>query len=105
MAETRLIDANALGIDAEKSFHDWPVIRGDIDRMINRQPTIDPESLRPTGRWILTNEDYEYLTCSVCGNAYYTGAETYSRAQDHLTYAGGYRYCPRCGAKMEGDGK
>lgn len=72
--------------------------------IIDDAHTIDPESLRPKGRWILTNEDYEYLTCSVCGGAYYTGAETFARAQDHLTFAGGYNYCPNCGADMRGEG-
>lgn len=100
MEKVRLINKDALMDDSTTTY-----ISGEgylAMWRIEEFPEIAPESLRPTGRWILTNEDYEYLTCSVCGGAYYTGAETFARAQDHLTFAGGYKYCPNCGAKMEG---
>lgn len=53
------------------------------------------------GRWILS--EYEYLTCSACGKSYFTGYESLAKAIDHLKYAGGYKYCPNCGAKMDLD--
>lgn len=47
-------------------------------------PTIDPEELRPKGRWI--EFDGEVFDCSVCHEI-------------HVAYP--YNYCPNCGAKME----
>ena len=86
-------DANALRNDAEKSFHDWPVIRGDIDRMINRQPTIDPRSLRPKGMWEPRRDVIGFVRCSVCKDC-----------NIYDDWAGGnkWNYRPNCGAKMEG---
>ena len=61
-----------------------------------RAKIVDPESLRPKGRWIDTGESYEdehcrynYWACSVCENRI---AGRY----------GLHNYCPNCGAKMEG---
>lgn len=53
------------------------------------------------GHWFLTEP--EYLNCSVCGNPYYTGIETLSAELDHLEYAGGPKFCPNCGATMDGE--
>ena len=48
-------------------------------------PTIDPESLRPSGRW----DDAGYVVwCSNCGEPYLPAYKS-------------YKYCPNCGAKME----
>lgn len=49
--------------------------------------------------WFLTEP--EFLDCSACGTAYYTGMETWSDAQSHLEYAGGPKRCPHCGAHMD----
>ena len=37
----RLIDAKKSEIYAKEAFKDWPVIMGDVIRMIRKQPTID----------------------------------------------------------------
>ena len=80
----RLIDANALhyrmGVnqDDKQIFY---VTGEDIDAA----PTIDPESLRPSGRW----DDAGYVVwCSNCGEPYLPAYKS-------------YKYCPNCGAKME----
>lgn len=95
----RLIDADAL----KKLRHDY--IQGRIKfngseyDLIDKCPTIDPESLRPQGEWvewyppthmIMTGEELLYR-CSAC-DAKYADVE-------------GYRYCPYCGAKMKGAGE
>lgn len=58
-------------------------------------PTIDPESLRPTGEWIRldAHKGMEDFKCSVCRSEAYVP-----------TYMGNpmYAYCPNCGAKMKG---
>ena len=99
MAEVRLIDANVLGIDAERSFRDWPVIRGDIDRMINRQPTIDPKSLMPTGQWISVDgtKSCDEWDCTECKQR-----RTFMDEMELSDMLEIYPHCPNCGAKMEG---
>ena len=42
------------------------------------------------GHWILTIEDWNKWTCSECGFK--------ERTDIHVTL--GYRFCPKCGAKM-----
>ena len=58
--------------------------------LIDEQPTIDPESLRPHGRWIQVESAWEQkqLECSCCGCKW-------------PGYARFFAYCPCCGAKME----
>ena len=58
--------------------------------LIDEQPTIDPESLRPHGHWIQTKSAWEQkqLECSCCGSKW-------------PEYARFFAYCPYCGAKME----
>ena len=58
--------------------------------LLEEAPTIDPEELRPKGRWEeeMTEDEFGKLCldkCSVCGGFQYTQSN----------------YCPNCGAKME----
>ena len=48
--EQRLIDANALKKEVGSTFHGaiGLTVTGAVHEIIDRQPTIDPESLRPT---------------------------------------------------------
>ena len=53
------------------------------------------------GEWYVT--EYEYLNCSICGEAMYTGCNSTQEAnllKDHWK-----SYCPNCGAKMDGGKK
>lgn len=52
------------------------------------------------GYWYIV--EYEYLTCSVCGKSYYTGADSTAEAKERLTQGKFYKYCPHCGTKMSG---
>lgn len=62
-----------------------------VKRVIERQPTIDPESLRPVGRWVDAVEQPYFRkhshtkVCSECG-----------RRKE-----GRWDFCPHCGARME----
>lgn len=110
--EKRLIDANILvekflsltlavtGLRAGKgvTLELLNKYRNGILQLINEQATVDVAPV-VHGHWFLT--EVEYLNCSVCGEAYYTGIQTWSAAQDNLKYAGGHKFCPNCGAKMD----
>lgn len=107
MADVRLIDANSL-----KSKINFAValvkkmmggnklldeIIGGFIKQIDVEPTIDPESLRPVGRWHL-NEDGKWA-CTYCDGL----------AVEHLDEPEKWqaltRYCPHCGARMKGEAK
>ena len=56
--------------------------------IIDRQPTIDPESLRPRGRW---KDACYYHDCPLCYECSHCGLKLMYKPN----------YCPHCGAKME----
>lgn len=91
--EQRLIDANALKKEVGSTFHGaiGLTVTGAVHEIIDRQPTIDPESLRPTAHWIsdslYVNGKRKLLQwCSLC----------------NCPGLRKTKYCPHCGAKMEG---
>ena len=85
----RLIDADELKKDFRLSFGGVSHAVAACE-IINRQPTIDPESLRPHGHWIQVESAWEQkqLECSCCGSKW-------------PEYARFFAYCPNCGAKLE----
>ena len=98
----RLIDADELLGKAitERRFvvackdlvRDFVVIRTvykDLAEFIASAPTINPDDLRPRGRWIPHDDEMFGMTCecSAC----------------HIETCGDTPYCPNCGAKMEGE--
>ena len=50
------------------------------------------------GEWY--DSEYEYLKCSVCGEAVYVGFDV--TAEEDLQKQLWTNYCPHCGAKMDG---
>lgn len=88
-------------IDADATKKDFGEHFGDVQdaicaqQIIDRQPTIDPEDLRPRGHWIVfnngTKEDpqQDHMACSRCG--------WYWSIPDHSKV---FLYCPNCSAKM-----
>ena len=84
----RLIDAEKLKRLIGCVFHGTVCL--EMLKIIDRQPTIDPESLRPHGRWIQVESAWGQAQheCSCCGCKW-------------PEYARFFAYCPYCGAKME----
>ena len=82
----RLIDADRMKEELLWGNVFLPAIQTNtLVDLIDNQPTIDPESLRPSGRW----DDAGYVVwCSNCGEPYLPAYKS-------------YKYCPNCGAKME----
>lgn len=86
----RLIDADELKKEITSAFHGvlGVTIRIAMHGFIDKQPTIDPESLRPHGKWIQMSEKSYRKKCSCCG---WDGPE----------WVKFYSFCPNCGAKLE----
>lgn len=49
--------------------------------------------------WFIT--EYEFFTCSNCGDSYYTGADSTAQAQSYLNSGHYYPGCPFCLAVMD----
>ena len=89
---TRLLDTDAV---RQSKTASW--LLDQVLHDIQAMPTIDPESLRPHGRWVCVNPAYGRYECSVCNSA----------DEDCSDYYGAHNvntqdFCPYCGAKMEG---
>ena len=61
---------------------------------LSKLPTIDPESLRPKGKWIEA-EDGDGVICSVCREDFCTIIHETDR----------FNFCPNCGADLRGEGE
>ena len=94
----RLIDAEDLKKEIKSAFSGkiGLTVTSEIHEIIDRQPTIDPESLRPTAHWVKDGDaENPYrgsgtkYHCSACGR----------RAGYKQRWL--YKFCPCCGAKME----
>ena len=99
----RLIDADVV----KKNIDEWLDCVGtaligkglsytwELEGCIDDAPTIDPESLRPNGRWVY-NDEYvlwlERYVCSVCNRNALSDGDYRHELSD---------YCPHCGAKMD----
>lgn len=88
MGEKRLIDANALLREVRYSGRAAYML-------VLTAPTIDPETLRPTAKWIVVRLMADGAECK-CGNC--GRHETFTSFDRHTDHV----YCCRCGYKMEG---
>lgn len=110
----RLIDLDALGlltydevklakvlhIVGKRSGKLVLIAREIIYHFLANAPTIDPESLRPKGRWVGEGDGYadgelvyDVWYCSECNHCIDDGTDDPEMLPN---------YCPNCGAKMEG---
>ena len=97
----RLIDADSIKYHRTTECGGHGVFL-DVDMVYKEEidviPTIDPESLRPHGKWVFGefNGIGSSVYCSVCGNG-----EKVVGPNGWLHY-GGHKFCGWCGAKMNG---
>lgn len=98
---SRLIDADKIrykdlnGDMPNSNIHVWITFLDWIKEM----PTVEE---RKTGKWIFYDSDaerYDDIRCSVCGKHFTVDAERWC---DVGFIASDLKYCPNCGAKMEG---
>ena len=94
----RLIDADNLLIYLNNAFCSGYIGNGYgvAENVVNEQPTIDPETLRPTAyiRHGSNKDSYNDAFCSRC-NVLINNSENY----DAIWY-NHYKYCPHCGARF-----
>lgn len=94
----RLIDADNLLIHLNNAFCAGYIGNGyDVaEKVVNEEPTSDPETLRPTAniRHGTYKETYDDAFCSRC-NVLINNSENY----DAIWY-NHYKYCPHCGARF-----
>lgn len=101
--EVRLIDANKLyAVCVNQAEHALENGRQEIyatmmyiaKDLLENQPTIDHDSMRPHGKWIkptnISDLSLDVYHCSAC--------DAVPCRVDEFT-----KYCPYCGAKMEDD--
>lgn len=57
-----------------------------------------------TGKWMNGRKyEYEYAYCSACGRMQWADWNSHREAEDNIEdFADNYKFCPGCGAKMEG---
>ena len=90
----RLIDANDLKKEIASTCHGalGLTVTGAVHEIIDRQPAIDPESLRPRAHWEDVFQDGPcrwFGKCSAC------------KVMNDIPPVMLAHYCPNCGAKME----
>lgn len=93
----RLIDSDRINFykaTVARGMHSFDNVEIVEKFQIDRMPTIDPESLRPHGRWINIHDGN--FICSCCKNP----VNIVDMMSHPLMI--GYLYCPYCGTKMEG---
>ena len=115
--EVRLIDANALVEMVNQEPTDG-MYTHEIISLIEEQPTIDPESLRPHGKWLLEahkeSTNYRWNVTVECSNCCDEQKEIWAGffpnvpdwlardvALDSAASVKLSNYCPNCGAKMD----
>ena len=85
---SRYIDADAL----LNNLPDDLPYKASVKRVLIQAPTADVAEVRH-GRWILTDERFAEMSCSVCGFSYYGEWD-----EECMT-----NFCPDCGADMKGE--
>ena len=120
--EVRLIDANSLMKTVQANDYmlcsltnstDRGMFTSGIQQAVDEQPTIDPESLRPKGRWDWKHRHkggfHKYTGVDEYGETHtITVDERFECDEPYCPECGKWNesiylnYCPNCGAKMEG---
>ena len=96
----KYIDADAL-----KSHYSWlgdetTLTKHDVDDIVDVQPAADVAEV-VHGEWLNFVGDYVTAECSVCGECY--DPSDYNDKEHFDMFKQLYKFCPNCGAKMDGE--
>ena len=98
----QMYDFYARAMDSDKNHPfegDAEAIKCALWAMIqDRSAHITREQVKMRGEWKII--EYEFFTCSRCGDSYYSGAESTAQAKSYLNSGHTYDFCPHCGAPM-----
>jgi hypothetical protein len=86
-----------------KEFGDYDPYAGGYDERVDRISEAPPAEVVEVrhGYWYFT--EYEYFSCSVCGQSPFNFCDSTAEARRKLADGEVYPYCPECGAKMDGE--
>ena len=88
------------------SANDIRKVKQDVKNLVAFYPRHESKecSQKHKGKWENgSGYEYEYAYCSECGRMQWTGWDTHKQAEEEIeSFASHYRYCPGCGAEMEG---
>ena len=76
-------------------------IAATIDQVIDYEPAADVAPV-VHGEWLNIDGDYTFAACSICETAYEVATEEEAEKGLWDAFMCSYRYCPNCGAKMDG---
>lgn len=76
-------------------------IAATIDQVIDYEPAADVAPV-VHGEWLNIDGDYTFAACSICETAYEVATEEEAEKGLWDAFMCSYRYCPSCGAKMDG---
>lgn len=96
MVKLETIIMNRTGCNRETAN----LVANDILSEVDKEDYTETATMKH-GYWFIS--EYEYLNCSVCGEAYFTGADSTAEAKERLAEGKYYPYCPHCGAKMDAE--
>lgn len=99
MPDVRLIDANAIDVGDISCSYGENCKLEDVQELIDDQPTVDAQPVK-NGKWEW-EPGYVGTTakCSVCG---LSPRGFYSLPISQIGRLPEYKFCPNCGAKMDG---
>ena len=79
---------------------DWGFGRKTVNEVIAGIPAADVEPVRH-GRWEHKKNDYSVAWCSECKGLFDTTWHGKTAKEYFAQFVEAYRYCPRCGGKMD----
>ena len=97
-----LNDIGGCGAPPESWADGWDKAIGTAIDIINRLPSADVEPVKH-GRWINFYGNYKTAECSVCEELYEVSDMRESNRMLFEAFSRYYKYCPHCGAKMDGE--